>query len=156
MPDYRFFVIISYIIIFLFPLLFQKCDYCKQIFASKYNLMRHMKLHRPRITKFKCSRCGKTCLNKYNYETHCNRAHRQIVPHRLVNVKNQPRPGIALVSRELDENNKIENIANNFSPFFLDCWTCRFQPFERLRPWTEWTYKRTYTFSPLCLPIHSK
>lgn len=54
------------------------CPHCHLVFQSnkKWNLDRHMALHRKRVVRYKCSSCSQTYSTEYNYQKHLPRGHR--------------------------------------------------------------------------------
>lgn len=54
-----------------------RCSICGLVIASQIgNLRRHIALHGPLVLRYKCSICGQTCSNKFNFEVHCVRHHK--------------------------------------------------------------------------------
>lgn len=46
------------------------CAVCGQKFGKKYNLTRHMRVHKPKVENVRCSECRKTFANNSNLRAH--------------------------------------------------------------------------------------
>lgn len=80
------------------------CDICKMCLSTQWNLRRHMKKHRPKMTWFQCQRCMKSFSTKYNYDQHYQRWHEHgklRKPKEISETSKKLKPKISNVNREI-------------------------------------------------------